>query len=164
MTELPEIHILAESYQKVSMECLLNILIMYLLAVNPSNSSFIYLCRLYFTAYLLSKFELGVLAMHLWCHLEKVTSYRPLWAWFKIPSAWSQRHEFAKFKLLVKLLKRSIFRAFFSLGAVILVTLPWSALRSFNQWQSRSQRGCSDKPPILIISTFHFNRVSTNPS
>lgn len=107
---------------------------MYLLAVNPSNPSFIYLCRLYFIAYLLSKFKQGILAMHLGCHLEKVTSYPSLWAWFNISSAWSQRHEFAELKLLVKPLKRSIFGVFFSLGVVISVTLPRSALRSFNQW------------------------------
>lgn len=78
MTELLEIRILAETYYKVSMECLLNILIMYLLAVNPSNPSFIYLCRLYFIAYLLRKFKLGILAMRLGCHLENVTSYHSL--------------------------------------------------------------------------------------
>jgi len=107
---------------------------MYLLAVNPSNPSFMYLCRLYFIAYLLSKFQLGILAMHLGCHLEKVTSYHSLWAWFKISSARSQRQEFAKLKLLVKPLQRPIFRVCFSLGAAMSVTLPRSARRSFNQW------------------------------
>lgn len=51
---------------------------MYLLAVNPSNPSFIYLCRLYFITYLLSKFKLGILAMYLGCHPEKENFYHSL--------------------------------------------------------------------------------------
>lgn len=112
---------------------------MYLLAVNPSNSGFIYPRWLYFIAYLLSKFKLGIWAQRLECHLEKVTFYHSLQACFKTSRAWSQSHEFAKPKLLVKPLKTSIIRVFFNLSAVILITLPWSSPRRFNQWQSREE-------------------------